>query len=455
MKKENPMKSKNNLPVMIQLFYGLGVSYAIVDQIFVQWVLYYYLPPESSGLKPLIAPVFITIALIISRFVDMIFDPLIGYLSDNLNTRWGRRIPFIAIGGIPLALCTIGFFYPIFFSSTPVYLTLMGSLFFIFYSIVGAPYNALIPEIANNRIDRLNLSTWQSIFRLAYTAMAMILPGILIKHFGNGNTELGIRRMVIFLSIFSLIGMYITVFGVRERKYGKADIHQKKVKFFHALTNILKDKAFILYLFGLLFFFIGFNTLRTCINYYVEDIMGLGKEYLTIISAILFGTSALFFYPINLISRRIGYRKLMLASLVMLIALSLVLFNLGKTIPVSWGYIIFALIGIPISGSAFIFPPAMLSEIVTYSSKSQNLTMEGLYFGIQGFFLKFAFLISVGIIPFLLVSGDNINFTHAFINQGSSVQQTGIYNTTLFATIAFIIATIFYYLYPERIESNQ
>lgn len=183
--------------------------------------------------------------------------------------------------------------------------------------------------------------------------------------------------------------------------------------------------------------------------------MGLGKEYLTIISAILFGTSALFFYPINLISRRIGYRKLMLASLVMLIALSLVLFNLGKTIPVSWGYIIFALIGIPISGSAFIFPPAMLSEIVTYSSKSQNLTMEGLYFGIQGFFLKFAFLISVGIIPFLLVSGDNINFTHAFINQGSSVQQTGIYNTTLFATIAFIIATIFYYLYPERIESNQ
>lgn len=226
------MKSKNNLPVMIQLFYGLGVSYAIVDQIFVQWVLYYYLPPESSGLKPLIAPVFITIALIISRFVDMIFDPLIGYLSDNLNTRWGRRIPFIAIGGIPLALCTIGFFYPIFFSSTPVYLTLMGSLFFIFYSIVGAPYNALIPEIANNRIDRLNLSTWQSIFRLAYTAMAMILPGILIKHFGNGNTELGIRRMVIFLSIFSLIGMYITVFGVRERKYGKADIHQKRLNFF-------------------------------------------------------------------------------------------------------------------------------------------------------------------------------------------------------------------------------
>jgi len=449
------MKPKNNLPMMVQLFYGLGVSYAIVDQIFVQWVLYYYLPPESSGLEPLIAPAFITIALIISRFVDMIFDPLIGYLSDNLSTRWGRRIPFIAIGAIPLALCTIGFFYPVYFSSTPIYLALIGSLFFIFYSVVGAPYNALIPEIANNRIDRLNLSTWQSIFRLVYTAMAMILPGILIKYFGNGDTELGIRKMVIALSLFSLIGMFITVFGVNETKYGKTDIVYNKIRFTHALKIIFKDKSFIFYLLGLLFFFVGFNTLRTCINYYVEDIMGLGKEYLTIMSAILFGTSALFFYPINLISRKIGYRKLMIASLIMLIALSLTLFNLGKIIPVSWGYIIFALMGIPISGSAFIFPPAMLSEIVTYSNKSQNIAMEGLYFGIQGFFLKFAFLISVGIIPLLLVSGDNINFTQIFINNATSVQVTGIYNTTLFSTIAFIISTVFYYLYPERIEQNQ
>ena len=39
-----------------QIFYGLGVSYAIVDQIFAQWILYFYLPPESSGLKPIMAP---------------------------------------------------------------------------------------------------------------------------------------------------------------------------------------------------------------------------------------------------------------------------------------------------------------------------------------------------------------------------------------------------------------
>ena len=91
--------SKTKLPMFVQLCYGIGVSYAIIDQIFAQWVIYYYLPPENSGLRPLIAPIYIALALalIISRFVDMIFDPLVGYISDNFHSKWGRRIPFIAI----------------------------------------------------------------------------------------------------------------------------------------------------------------------------------------------------------------------------------------------------------------------------------------------------------------------------------------------------------------------
>ena len=104
---------KKRIPLSIQIFYGLGVSYAIVDQIFAQWILYFYLPPESSGLKPVMAPLLISLALVISRLVDMVTDPLVGFLSDRVNTRWGRRIPFIAVGTIPLALCTIAFFYPL------------------------------------------------------------------------------------------------------------------------------------------------------------------------------------------------------------------------------------------------------------------------------------------------------------------------------------------------------
>ena len=255
-----------------QIFYGLGVSYAIVDQIFAQWILYFYLPPESSGLKPIMAPALISIALAISRIVDMITDPTIGYLSDKVHTRWGRRIPFIAVGSIPLGLTTIAFFYPPVGNDSLsfIYLAIVGSLFFTFYTIVGAPYNALIPEIGKTMEERLNLSTWQSVFRLLYTAIAMILPGKLIEIIGKGDAVFGIRGMVIILSIISAVGGYITVFGVKENSYSNGDV--SKISFRETVKSMLEYKSFIYYLLGLLFFFVGFNTLRATMNYYVEAV---------------------------------------------------------------------------------------------------------------------------------------------------------------------------------------
>ena len=423
-----------------QIFYGLGVSYAIVDQIFAQWILYFYLPPESSGLKPIMAPALISIALAISRIVDMITDPTIGYLSDKVHTRWGRRIPFIAVGSIPLGLTTIAFFYPPVGNDSLsfIYLAIIGSLFFTFYTIVGAPYNALIPEIGKTMEERLNLSTWQSVFRLLYTAIAMILPGKLIEIIGKGDAVFGIRGMVIILSIISAVGGYITVFGVKENSYSNGEV--SKISFRETVKSMLEYKSFIYYLLGLLFFFVGFNTLRATMNYYVEDIMGYGKSQITIASAILFGVSALFFYPTNKLSKKIGYRKVMLGCLALLTIFTVMLFLLGKIIPVSFGFILFGLIGIPVAGGAFIFPPAMLSEISSRITERTGNKIEGICFGIQGFFLKMAFMLSILILPFILVLGGT----------AGAVTKYGIYGTALFSAVSFIISFFFYYKYKEK-----
>ena len=445
--------NKNNLSLKYQIFYGIGVSYAVVDQIFAQWVLYYYLPPENSGLTPIMAPILISLALILSRSVDMITDPIVGFWSDKVDTKWGRRIPFIAAGSIPLALSTIAFFYPILGNEwvTFIYLTCTGSIFFVFYTIVGAPYNALIPEIGRTKEDRLNLSTWQSVFRLLYTAIAMIIPGILIKVIGQGDTQKGIRGMVITLAIFSVIPALITIFGVPEKKLSVGKKSTESLK--SSLKIIFKEKSFIFYLLGLLFFFVGFNTLRGTMNYFVEDIMGLGKTEITIASAILFGASALFFYPTNRLCKKIGYRKPMLISLAVLVVTSLVLNRLGRGIPVQYGFLLFGIIGIPVAGAAFIYPPAMLSEIGTRITKNSGSKVEGMCFGIQGFFLKLAFLISIATLPIMLVLGSG-SLMDALISKPNGVEKSGIYATTIFSAISFAISFVFYYLYPEH-DGNE
>ena len=407
------------LTTKVQVLYALGVSYAIVDQIFAQWILYFYLPSESSGLKPFMAPVLVSIALAISRLVDMVTDPLVGFLSDKYNSKYGRRIPFVAVGTIPLIIVTIAFFYPPTSSEKAsfYYLMLIGSLFFTFYTIVGAPYNALIPEIGRTPEERLNLSTWQSVFRLSYTAIAIILPGILIKMIGGNDVLFGIRGMIIFLCVIVFIGLATTVFTVRERDYSTGEV--SNVSFKETIGIIIKNK------------------------------MGYGKKEITIASALLFGAAAICFYPTNKLSKKYGYRKIMLYCLAMLIVSTSMLFFLGKIFPVKFGFALFAIIGIPLAGAAFIFPPAMLSEISTQISEDTGARIEGLSFGIQGFFMKTSFLISIVTLPIILVMGNDVSILSAISSGVSKVEKNGIYLASLSSVFFFIISFIFYYKYSD------
>ena len=40
----------------------------------------------------------------IPRFADIIIDPIIGHLSDNTRSRWGRRGPWMLAGALLAAL---------------------------------------------------------------------------------------------------------------------------------------------------------------------------------------------------------------------------------------------------------------------------------------------------------------------------------------------------------------
>lgn len=441
---------EKRIPKSIYIIYGIGVSYAIIDQVFAQWLLYFYLPPVNSGLKPIMAPIYLSLALIVARFVDMSVDPFIGHLSDKFDSKWGRRIPFMVFGGIPLGLVTVLFFYPIRNNDilSFIYLAVIGALFFTFYSLVAGPYQALIPEIGFEKNERLNLATSQAIFRLFYTAVAIILPGILIKILGGDDVEKGLRLMVICLVALSLVGVYFTGFFLPEKKYSKGE--SSDISLMESFKTVMKDKNFIFYLLGFFLFFLGFNNLRASMNYYIEDIMGKGKETITIASGLMFIVSLVAFYPTNKLSQKYGCKKLMIISQWIMAFVAIGLFFLGKIIPIKWGIILFAIMGIPMAGAAFIFPQAMLSEISAGASLRKGVNISGMYFGIQGFILNLAFLVSIASLPIILTNGGEINIFNAVLGGTKVVEKFGIYLTALYSFLCFVGSGIFYKKFNEE-----
>ena len=102
-------------------------------------------------------------------------------------------------------------------------------------------------------------------------------------------------------------------------------------------------------------------------------------------------------------------------------------------------YTFYAIIGTGISGAAFIFPPAMLSEISTSIASKSGVSVEGLLFGIQGFFLKLAFMVQAIISISALVYNSVAN-----ANGLKSASYDGVILSLIISIFMFILSMIFY-----------
>jgi len=115
----------------------------------------------------------------IPRLTDAFTDPVMGYISDNTNTRWGRRRPFIFVGVFVAALLFALLWQLPGGKSETFYFVwfLVGSiLFYMGYTLWVTPWVALGYELTPDYHERTRLMGTQNfVGQLAYVVSPWFL----------------------------------------------------------------------------------------------------------------------------------------------------------------------------------------------------------------------------------------------------------------------------------------
>ena len=180
-----------------------------------------YLTPvyaDSAGFGLSLA--FVGLMLALSRVFDGITDPVIGFMSDRIRTRWGRRKPFVLIG-MPIFMLGVWLLWipPIEFREVTWlgmtfntgYPYLLGVLVIMYVgaTIKDVPYSAWGAELAQGYNERTLVMSWKEAFTVTGSLIGAMTPAVIVFWGYTKPTD-----NVYFLTIALVIVMPLLVFNM-------------------------------------------------------------------------------------------------------------------------------------------------------------------------------------------------------------------------------------------------
>ncbi len=246
---------RDRLPILTKVAYSLGTG---VDM----WGLWLY-PAVAFAVFNMylgIEPWLVGLALTLIRVWDAIVDPLVGWLSDNLRSRYGRRRPFILVAGI-----LSGLFLPVLFLVSPGWVEIkflglsvvfwymiFSTMFYIpIISAFTVPYYSLGAEMSPDYEERTSIMSYRSVaqkvselgnfYALRFTNLAwFLIPGTEQK-----NTLLGIQVYTAILGLIMAAFAIIIFFRVKERYYDKVVVNiRDRISILSSFGETLRCKPF-------------------------------------------------------------------------------------------------------------------------------------------------------------------------------------------------------------------
>jgi glycoside/pentoside/hexuronide:cation symporter, GPH family len=308
----------DRLPLSLKLAHGIGsIAYGIKDNGFSTFLLIFY--NQVIGLDARM----VSAALMIVLIVDAFADPVIGHLSDRTYTRWGRRLPWLYIAPIPLAIAWIFLWSPPTDRDTVFYyLICVGLLVRTLLSACEVPSASLIPELTKDYDERTGLMRFRYLFGwtgglfIAILAYAVFLvpsqqypvgqlneTGYLYYGFAGG-------ALIVISVILSALGQHKAVTGWPATKPAKTSIKQA----FGEIIESLSHPAAIILLSAAAVAYTSQGVTFSIANYLYLYVWEYPQWAFTAYPLMLLATVLVAFFIVTPLNKRFGKRETAMAT---------------------------------------------------------------------------------------------------------------------------------------------
>ena len=337
------------------------------------------------------------VIMIFPRLWDAVSDPVMGHLSDNTRTRWGRRRPYIFVGGLLVAISFAGMWWvPDGIGEWGQLAFILGGLliFFTACTLFEIPHGALGMEMSKDPHERTRLFSSKSFFGNLFamgTPWLLFFAGLEIVRGTGGTLVDGMRYVSLFIAVIMLPLIVWWFFGTREPGYASTQ-NQERTQFWANMQVAIRNKTFLCLVLIIFTLAMGFNFVGL-FNYYISIYYLYGGDQyaagaLLCINGMVWAvTGLLAVFPLNWISPRIGKRQtLMLAISLMCIAQlsKIVCYNpenpylvIIPTVLLSMGMLMFFTLG-----------ASMVGDICDEDELNTGTRSEGSYYSVYWWFIK-------------------------------------------------------------------
>ena len=235
---------------LTRIAYGFGsVAYGVKDNGFGYFLLLFY------GTVIGVDPGMVGLAIFIALMLDAVSDPVVGYVSDNWRSKWGRRHPFMYAAAIPVSISYFLLWNPPELSDGQLfwYLLILAVLIRTFITFYETPSSSLLPELSQDYDERTKLQAWRLYFGwTGGNLMSVLMFGALLvaneKYpVGTLNRD-GYAAYGIISSVLIFLSIMISALGTHsEIKYLKPPPPQRKiglVTIFREIFETLGERSF-------------------------------------------------------------------------------------------------------------------------------------------------------------------------------------------------------------------